>query len=126
MQSNNNEEISRAFSAMRAQMDAEQRTTEELAMGKLGIERKLYYQASRDELERMRLELELRAANLAYLADPSTGSYPQWRVSLDGRERALVAAAESYARCHKDAGLPGHNLLMLVAKLSGKLDEAGR
>ena len=47
---------------------------------------------------------------------------PAWRGRLSDRERGLVGNCEQYA-AGDPAGLPGHNLFLLVAKLAAMLDE---
>ena len=73
-------------------------------------------------LEALEAELETRAANLALLFDGSR----RWRNGLQERERAMLAACECYAANHSAAGVPGHSLMMFVAKLAMLLDEAKR
>ncbi len=46
-----------------------------------------------------------------------------WRMQLEERERGLLANCETYAGGNP-AGLPGHNLMLLVDKMAGLLDEA--
>lgn len=120
--SNSDDQIKAAMATMKAELDRKQDRDTELASGKLNIAYMLRRQEQEAELDRMRAELELGAARVAWLSDPSGAGYPQWRVVLDERERNLLAAAESYARNYSTAGLPGHNLLMLVAKLAKQLD----
>jgi hypothetical protein len=47
---------------------------------------------------------------------------PTWREQLSERERGLVGNCEQYA-AGNPAGLPGHNLMLLIAKLANVLDE---
>jgi hypothetical protein len=54
--------------------------------------------------------------------DPPDEPVP-WRMRLEERERGLVANCEAYAGGNP-AGLPGHNLMILVDKMAQMLDEA--
>lgn len=47
---------------------------------------------------------------------------PAWRVQLSERERGLVGNCETYAT-GEPAGLPGHSVMLLVARLAAMLDE---
>lgn len=53
---------------------------------------------------------------------------PQWITALDKREQSQVFHALDYATNHSTAGVPGHNHIMLIAKLARLLNkaEAGR
>lgn len=46
----------------------------------------------------------------------------QWRNKLTDRERRLILNCETYA-ANDPAGLPGHNLMLLVATMARWLDE---
>lgn len=41
---------------------------------------------------------------------------------LDERELEIVRACKDYAVNHANAGLPGHNLVIIIAKLSALVD----
>lgn len=41
---------------------------------------------------------------------------------LNERENEIVAACEEYAIKHANAGLPGHNLMIVVAKLAMQIE----
>lgn len=43
---------------------------------------------------------------------------PNLDLALDNREIKTIGACVNYARNFKDVGLPGHNLMLLVAKLA--------
>ena len=45
---------------------------------------------------------------------------PEWAQGLTEREVRQVLACMHYARDFPDAGLPGHSLMILVAKLTKK------
>lgn len=47
-----------------------------------------------------------------------------WRFSFDERQREAIGASVMYDESYPGAGLPGHSLLMIVAKMSRLLDEA--
>jgi hypothetical protein len=49
---------------------------------------------------------------------------PQWKGDLSVREQIQIAHAEAYAKSWSDAGIPGHNHIMLIAKLSALLEDA--
>jgi hypothetical protein len=53
---------------------------------------------------------------------------PQWIAALDKREQSQVFHALDYATNHSTAGVPGHNHIMLIAKLARMLNrqEAAR
>lgn len=57
--------------------------------------------------------------------DESRGNAPppQWKGDLSVREQIQIAHAEAYAKNWSDAGIPGHNHIMLIAKLTKKLDD---
>jgi hypothetical protein len=42
---------------------------------------------------------------------------------LTEREHKIVMAAEMYANVFSDTGLPGHNLLILIAKLNNQMQK---
>lgn len=45
-----------------------------------------------------------------------------WRSEFTEREQALIANCETYAK-DNPAGLPGHNLMVIIAKMAAKLDK---
>lgn len=47
---------------------------------------------------------------------------PFWFTQLDAREQAQVRHALAYDTHHSRAGIPGHNHIMLIAKLTRMLD----
>jgi hypothetical protein len=49
-----------------------------------------------------------------------------WLERYNRRDQVRIAACRSYAASFSDAGLPGHNLMLLVATLSAQLEEAQR
>lgn len=53
----------------------------------------------------------------------STGEKPRWTSRLDTREYQQVAHALSYRDRFQTAGIPGHGLHILIAKLADILDE---
>lgn len=48
---------------------------------------------------------------------------PLWFTQLDSREQAQVQHALTYSTQHASAGIPGHNHIMLIAKLARILGE---
>ena len=48
---------------------------------------------------------------------------PQWIAALEKREQSQVFHALDYATNHSAAGVPGHNHIMLIAKLARLLNE---
>jgi len=50
------------------------------------------------------------------------GMRPSWLRRLDERQQGLVANARLYAN-NDPAGMPGHQLALIVAKLADMLDE---
>lgn len=48
---------------------------------------------------------------------------PAWRRNLDPREQAQIAHARNYAQTFASAGVPGHGLHMLIAKMADLLDQ---
>ena len=51
---------------------------------------------------------------------------PKWMLDLDKRERTQVTHALDYATNYSSAGVPGHNHIMLIAKLARMLDHQER
>lgn len=51
---------------------------------------------------------------------------PKWMLDLDKRERTQVTHALDYASNYATAGIPGHNHIMLIAKLARMLDQKER
>lgn len=51
---------------------------------------------------------------------------PRWMLDLDKRERTQVMHALDYATSYSSAGVPGHNHIMLIAKLARILDSKER
>jgi hypothetical protein len=51
---------------------------------------------------------------------------PQWIAALEPRERTQVMHALNYATSYSSAGIPGHNHVMLIAKLARMLNKAER
>lgn len=51
---------------------------------------------------------------------------PKWMLDLDKRERTQVFHALDYASNYSSAGVPGHNHVMLIAKLARMLDRLER
>lgn len=50
----------------------------------------------------------------------------QWKGDLSVREQIQIAHAADYVRTYADAGIPGHNHIVLIAKLAKKLDDLER
>ncbi len=48
----------------------------------------------------------------------------QWEVVFDERQRALIHSCRQYAT-DGAPGLPGHQLMLIVAKMAALLDAAG-
>lgn len=66
---------------------------------------------NRDELERLRAELERADAR------QELRQYVLGQDLFDERERRLISNCKLYAG-HDPAGLPGHNLMIIVAKMA--------
>jgi hypothetical protein len=50
---------------------------------------------------------------------------PDWEtLSLNEREKLIVLHARNYAKNYAEAGIPGSNHILLIAKLAALLDEA--
>lgn len=47
----------------------------------------------------------------------------QWKGDLSTREQIQIAHAVNYTSTYSDAGIPGHNHIVLIAKLAKKLDD---
>ena len=48
--------------------------------------------------------------------------FPPWYSEFDERQLRLVANCRNYAK-NDPAGVPGHNLMILIAKMAKLLDE---
>ena len=48
---------------------------------------------------------------------------PAWYEHLDERQLRLIANCRNYSK-NDPAGVPGHNLMIIIAKLAELLDEA--
>jgi hypothetical protein len=46
----------------------------------------------------------------------------EWLSEFDERQRGLIANCRVYAQ-NEPAGLPGHNLAIIIARMAGLLDE---
>jgi hypothetical protein len=53
----------------------------------------------------------------------------KWLESYDERQRKIIGACVNYAEQYPDTGLPGHNLMLIIARMAeqlGKSEEAGQ
>lgn len=46
---------------------------------------------------------------------------PEWRLAFDNRQQALIGNCTNYAE-NNPAGLPGHNLMLIIAAMAAELD----
>lgn len=78
-----------------------------------------------DAIEKMREEFKLVEQEVSLSSGQDFG-HDRWLYDFDERQRNLIVCCITYAEATPAAGLPGHNLMLIISKMTELLSKYSR